>query len=515
MTTSNTNTDHRSSADRRDHRSRRKHADARSVYLELCRSVLRVAVVTDEQQESTPKIRTRTVPWRYQATDLSSEEGCQELKAALREIVSTEKLAGCRASIAINSTLCVNRTSSGASTKVEQEVEAFQNRSQLYLALGAGEKITAVARKQIDARHLHALVTVANEQTLRQIVDSAEAAGLVVGLVESSLVSLGRLQGILDMDDEAPVFAQTDDDRYEVGVCRQGQLMLEYRPAGDAKLEDLGSVIDDHRDRMQRYCRRQYGIGDLELGRLFIVGDAPSIARITNSAEISADFESYQTAAIKKYWQLESETPGGEMAATLGLALRDTLDDIGASPNLMEHILALSEASIRPFLIKALVPLAATLLIAAGLWAFNVEQGMEISALNQKLSKVNPQALESQRLTHELMLNEREVVHLRQLEERTPYEPIAPMIPKISQCLPEDVWLKRFLVDGELDATIAGTSYSEGGVYEFMRHLDQSPWFTEVALGGTESDQTGQGPATSFDMKMRMASPTLGETNDE
>lgn len=475
--------------------------------------MLRVAVVIENDNSELPTLQTRTVRWRQEARDLRSEQGQAELTAALKTLVTQERLAGCRVSLAISSTLCVNRATSGASVKVEQEISDLEERSQLYLSLGAGPKTSAVGRKQIDARHEHALVTVANEHTLQLLVKAAETAGLVVGVVESALVALSRLQGQIDSDDDSPVIlAQLDEQRFEIGVSRQGQLLLEYRPAATATVTRLGEVVDDHHERLIRFCARQYGVGKMDLSRMWLVGDPDEISATNAKTKTRLTCGVLPLDRLDKFWAIEDrEGLTAEMGATLGLALRGRSDDTGVSPNLMDEIHARAKTPIRPMLLRTLAPIAATLIVAASLWAINLEQQVELSTLRAEFNEIRPVQLRGKQLADRLNDTTTEIQHVSQLVACTPKRDINPLVKRLASCLPEDVWLKGFrLLEGN-QAAISGASYTEGGVYDFVRYLEAAPDFPAVALRGTGSDQTPQGPATSFEIDLELTPAPLAD----
>ncbi|TWT48868.1 PilN domain-containing protein [Botrimarina hoheduenensis] len=496
-------------SDRRQPTTRRRHADSRTLYVELCHSVLRVVLVIDDGREELPTLVAKTVRWRVDAAGLDEGRGLVELTAALRGIVAEHRLAGCRVSIAISSTLCVNRATSGPKARVEEELDELEQRSQLYLTLGPGPKTTAIGRRPIDARHEHALMTVANESTLELLVQAAEAAGLVVKVVESSLVALSRLYGLLTDNTEEPVIlAQLDEDRFEVGVTRNDQLLVEYRPSSDATTANLGTVIDDHHGRLERFCRRQYGLGAMQISRLWLVGDSTEIEGTRAKTKAALDTKVLNLAKISDTWQLQdNRIPPAEMSAAIGLALLARKDDPAQTPNLMEKILGRAKTPLRPFLTKAFAPIAATLLIAAGLWALNLEQSGELVALRAKSDELRPAELRLKQLSERIRSSDVEIEHLNQLTAATPATRLEPLMTGVAHCLPDDVWLKQLRIQNDSQASVAGASYTEGGVYDFVGYLEKAPVTKEVALRGTGVEQTRQGPATSFDIEVDLIPP--------
>jgi hypothetical protein len=504
----NKTTDRRHQGERRHSSKRRSHAEARRLYIELCQSTLRTAVVYDPGRGGPPQVSCRTVVWRHDAADLFSEQGRAELTLALRQIVAHDRLAGCSVSFAISGALCVNRATSGAKTKVEQELASFQERAQMYLSLGPGPKATAVGRKAIDARHEHALLTVANESTLNLLIDAAESVGLAVDVVESALVSLARFHAATQPEDEgAVVLVQLDAERFEVGVSQQGQLLLEYRPSGDASPAQLGRVLDEHHDRLQRFCRRQYGLGTMNLDKLWLVGDLDEVAATNAKSKVSLVTGPLPVVGLESFWKTPAESFGPEFAPALGLALHGGGEASDVSPNLMEQVHARAKTPIRPFLMRALAPIAATLLCAAGIWGYNSQQESELAALRDKIAELSPLELRGKMLGKQILDAETELRHVALLLECSPHHSFDPVIDRLAHCLPDDVWLKQLRIDERRNAIVTGASYTEGGVYDFVHYLEQAPGFAQIALRGTGIDQTDQGPATSFDLEFALPSP--------
>ncbi len=506
------NNDRRDGSDRRNQGRRRRHADSRSLNIELCHSVLRTALLVEDSKSNKPSLITESIRWRKEAKDLKSKEGLAELTDTLREYVVRHRLAGCRVSFALSSTLCVNRATSGPIAKVEQDISQLQERSQLYLALGPGAKTTAVGRKQIDARHVHALLTVTSSETIDLLVQAAESVGLVVDAVESALVALSRLHGYLHPEDHSPaILAQLDEEKFEIGVSRNGQLLHEYRPASDTTTSRLGATIDTHFTRFQRFCQRQYGVGAMEITRMWLVGEDKELEATNSKTNEGLITEVLDLSEVKNLWNIDEKYPiSAELGAALGLSLRGYAEDTGVSPNLMDQLHERAKEPIRPFLIKAGGTIAATLLLAASLWMFNLEQEYELSVLRTKVAESKPIELRGRMLSKQLRENSLEIEHLSVLEAKMPAQQINPLIERLSQCLPDDVWLKKLNVSDFTHTTIVGASYTESGVYDYVHHLQVVPGFEEVAILGTGADQTAKGPATHFDIDITLA-PQLGK----
>ena len=99
-----------------------------------------------------------------------------ELTEAFRTLVSDERLAGARVRIALGGEFCVTRVITGATEDVRREFAELEERSLRYLTLGPGPKALAGNTQQLDARHQHALLAVANQRTLDHLMQIADAS---------------------------------------------------------------------------------------------------------------------------------------------------------------------------------------------------------------------------------------------------------------------------------------------------------------------------------------------------
>jgi Tfp pilus assembly protein PilN len=101
---------------------------------------------------------------------------------------------------------------------------------------------------------------------------------------------------------------------------------------------------------------------------------------------------------------------------------------------------------------------------------------------------------------------ESKLTQLQALEGKLPQPHWQQMMNNISQSMPDDVWLDRLAVHDGTSASLAGASYTDGGVYDFVGYLKQAPGITEIALEGTGVGQSATGPTTNFTLQLTLAS---------
>jgi hypothetical protein len=159
----------------------------------------------------------------------------------------------------------------------------------------------------------------------------------------------------------------------------------------------------------------------------------------------------------------------------------------------------------RPTLVRCSIPFAAVLLVAAALFGMRLKQWSEIAALQDKLEGLTPVTARANELRLKLLATDAKLTQLTALEAQLPQPDWQRVLSHISKSMPDDVWLDRLSVqDGHL-AALAGASYTDGGVYDFVGYLKQVPEIADIALEGTGVGQSPSGPTTSFNLQLTLA----------
>ena len=243
--------DRRASTERRTGGDRRRNAETRRPIIHVTPTVLRVLVLVERTGEQEDLAVVRNIPWRIAADSLHSEQGAAELAASLATLATEERLSGSRAEVLLSNELCVTRAMTGAVEDVQRESVELRERSQLYLSLGPGKKVIAADSTPLDARHSHALLTVATEQTLQVIYRAVESAGMELAGIRSAQVSLARaVEFACQASESAALVVGVDNGSVELGVMGGGRLFLDYRPGGGTRVDQLGDLLRQHHTRL-------------------------------------------------------------------------------------------------------------------------------------------------------------------------------------------------------------------------------------------------------------------------
>jgi hypothetical protein len=354
------------------------------------------------------------------------------------------------------------------------------------------------------------MLTVANQKTLDLLMHITEAVGLQLESIEPSLVALSRAQANLRTAcEEACLIVQFDEGGAELGICHRGRLLLDYRPGGHANADNVADIVAQHLSRLQRYLQHYQSYLDKPLRHVYLTGDSEAVVRAYKKFAKLRQFQVcvLDPADLSTPWKYASESPPCiETAAALGsaMSLYSNLGD-QHGPNLIEQALAEQREPMRPILIRSLAPVAALLLVAVGLLALLVQEKQDTAELRAELEALSPVRSRATELSVTLSAAEAKLTQLQTLEKQLPQPDRQQVLTRITQCLPDDVWLDRLTFHDGHAASLTGASYTDGGVYDFVGNLKQVPDIGEIALEGTGVGQSATGPTTNFDLKLTLA----------
>ncbi len=474
-----------------------------SIGIELDYAELHLAI-RDSAPECQAPARAVTYRWRHDAKSLSSDDGSTELAAAFKDLTSEHKLSGAKVQLALSGDYCVTHVVAGDNDFVRNELKSVERRSSSYFLLGAGPKSLGGCVREVDAKHQHALVGVVNQRTLKVLLDVCARVGLEIDCVEPTIVAVCRMLGTWGYDAEGPVLVVDLGLRTaEVAIAHEGQLLLNYRPAGTSGHEQLAETIDRHLGRLQRYCDRYARLKNSNISRAIVVGEPEQTAIV---AKQIASYGRLQAIAptgprTKSSYHGETVLTSAQVAAA-GACLRPSAgEELRHSPNLLDQLRAEARQPLTPVLWRTLWPVAATVLVAAGVWSAAYWQNQQCAALEQRLEAEEPQLARARILRMQIVQQRDTIDQLRAIGEAIDGPPWGQIAQAIGQCLPDDVWLSDFNVDGEGRLSMTGSAHTEDGVFEFVEWLRRYPALRRVALSGTERGRVQAEPVVQFNVE--------------
>lgn len=500
--------DRRAVSDRRQRGERRRSSDGRRAIIEVCQSALHLALVVRGNGGDPDKVVTRSIQWRKEAASLRTDVGRNELATAFRTLVTEERLAGARVRLTLSNEYCVTRVLTGPTEYVRREFGELEERSHRYLSLGPGPKAMASTVHELDARHQHILLAVANRRTVDTLMGIAEDCGVHIESIEPSLVALSRAQAHLrSRCEDASLIVQVDEAAVELGICHQGRLLLDYRPGGRITADTVAEIVAQHIERLQRYLDRYHRYLGSRLEHVYLTGSPASVQRAEREFSRLKQLQVHvlEPSELNAEWQYVADAPGTQFTAALGTALLfcpSAAEQQG--PNLIEQMLTELREPMRPVLLRSLAPLAAVLLVAVGLLALMLRERSQTAELRAELEELTPASVRATELRLRLTAAEAKLEQLHELSKHLPRPDWGRLVKRISQSMPDDVWLDRVSFrDGQL-ASLSGASYTDGGVYDFVGYLKKVPDISQINLQGTGAGQSPTGPTTSFDIQLSL-----------
>lgn len=496
----------RAGAERRRLRDHQRGTTDLVTVVEIAGSELRVAVLKRSTDDRPDRVEALSLTWRKEASHLNTEEGLIELSVALRDLVESKNLQTSSFHFVLGGELCITKAVHGAMDVVRNELKQIEDRSQLYLSLGPGEKVMVASVRPIDARHQYAVGSVCNRGTLNAVNTAAQRAGIQIETIEPALVSVSRVAGRLkDAPTEPYLLMYVDDNSVEVGVCHQGRILLDYRPGGRTDPSEIGPVVHTHMNRLQRHVGRQLNTAPPTLSRVYLCGCNRVIAKAL------ASFAPYKNLNVKEIrpdsiqatWELDDQVEGSAIVPALGALLCTYLSaEERDAPNFMRHIIASTREPIRPILVRSLMPLAAVLLIGFVGLLFNFRVQSEVNALKEQLDGLQVVQARSLELRLKESAAQDKVAELTRLVAGVQPAPVNDVVSRIGHCMPSDVWLSDLMVEDMQRVKLTGSSFLEAGVFDFVRWLGQAPGFEDVALPGTRPSTSSSGPAIEFNVEL-------------
>jgi Fimbrial assembly protein (PilN) len=259
---------------------------------------------------------------------------------------------------------------------------------------------------------------------------------------------------------------------------------------------------------LQRYIERYHSYLDAPLRHVYLSGNAEAVDRAKSKFTALSEFQVHilQPGDLDMPWRHAAEIPGTDLAAALGTAMAlsgEASEQQG--PNLIESALAQQREPMRPILIRSAIPFAAVLLAAATLLGMQIKQAYEVATVRTELERLTPVTVRATELRLKLIGSDAKLVQLKALEEKLPQPDWQRFLSHISQSMPDDVWLDRLSFHDGHSAALAGASYTDGGVYDFVGYLKEVPEIAEIALEGTGVGQSSTGPTTSFNLQLTLA----------
>ncbi len=486
----------------------------RSVVLELSGPKLRLVVLEAGDGTEPVQVRVRSLDWRTESTVIGTDRGSEELTAAIKTLVTEEKLEGAAVLVTLATDLCFTLSATGNKDEIRKELRGLEERSASYIALGTGPKAISSSLQSIDARHEHVLASVANQRTVDALATATRLAGLAIERIEPTLVGLSRLLGHLRRDQDAPVLIlNLHEAGAELGISFRGRLLLDYRPASHLQPSEAAEAVLGLLERLRRYCERYSRPGLGRIGRVFLFGCAASVHVAHDGLRRREEIEVHarNSDILDSRWKFDESVRPGEFAAALGTALVPfTPDAQNSGPNLVEQFDADRLRPLGPDLIRSAIPVAAALVISLLLWGAKQFEQHRCEQKRSQMATLGPNQSRTQELWHQIQQAEQLEQYRKTIRDQLKTANWVKALSSLAHCAPDDLWLNRFQVDASGKISLGGTTFEENSIHEFISWLEGSPDWDRVELVSTRPSQFRSRPSIEFDIECGTAARSPG-----
>ncbi|NNJ28066.1 hypothetical protein LzC2_41770 [Planctomycetes bacterium LzC2] len=495
-------------------------------------------------------------------------------------------LSGVPVDVALGGALCVTRVLTAPHEEARREAAALADRAGRYLGLGRGEKTCVTAEERLDAKMRRVRVTVAPRQVASDVLHVLSDAGLRPGRIEHTLATLSAGLHARGTDGDRPVLLlAAEGDRLYVAAAHRGRLLLDYRPVGhhspvvpgeedDSAAASAGALGGDvllrHQKRIRRYVANQLRgqpggaqfFADAEAAensatghaaemRVYVTGGAAVTRRLSEEldprpdlavgphpapggVDFAASLDDADGGALRPVWSVGAAVSPGPLAAVM-LAC-------GATASGEEEVTLTTRGdlstTVRPHggipwadLARVGWPVAAALLLSAGLWGMALRSEMQQEPLEQAVRLAQTDADMAGWLRGKLndaAELERRTETLAQSQGTGPVWVPAlvgagtalvsdPNGQPAGVVAPRRAWLEEFLVrppaetvdpkDPSLaEIAVVGGGHTDADVFRFADRLRRSGRFAHVQLAATREARYATGPGVRFELT---AAPTL------
>ena len=452
--------------------------------------------------------------WNPERISLQSPEAADRLTIALVSIAKQYHLHRRDIRLCLDDAWCVTRVVTGDSEYVQRELEAIQVRSQLYISLGLGEKLTGNLRETTEGQLEYALTSIVNLRTMQVIYNAMEAARIRLESIEPVTLSITRGVGLLGADKDHPIlFVSVDKNRCDLAITRSGRLMLSYRISGAIQPQAIADQVLSHMTRLRRFCQRVRSQQGASLEEIYILGDrsiADPLSEILKGAS-----DRIRVANLGVPDSIHSPTlfdVPNEVSMALWAARQwnEERSDLLPAPDLLSQLRNLQREPLTKRFLRSFYPVA----IAAGLILMvsmmYLNDYRRLASLQSRLDSVSAEVSIAEDELSNWDAKQRLVSSYRSLREQTVVTRLDELIHAIAPCLPLNTRLDSLSLNDDKTLSLRGTMIASDQTYEMLLALKQIPQINQVSLESVNAVGDAREKQLQFDVRCRLRQPAQG-----
>lgn len=453
------------------------------------------------------------VVWNPKRTDIQSFETGKLLTAALQVLVKQHGLQRQFVRLCLDDAFCVTRVVTGETEAVEKELEAIRTRSQLYLSLGLGEKLTGNLTEKQDGHPDYALTSIVGLRTLQAICAAIATARIRLESIEPANLALTRAMGLMGLDKDEPVmFLCKELNRCDLAISRSGRLMLSYRISGVSGAKDMANQVVSHLTRLRRFCQRVRSQDGPTLQFVYVFGEDQLVAELSNALASStskihvASMELPDTLCVHN-----PENIASSVIVALWAALQWNIErkDCLPAPDWMEQLAKLQRVSLREQLTRNFYPCAIAAGLTLAVLGMQWNDQRKVMHKRTELELINAARTGAENELVDWESKQLLVDSFRQLERQLCQTSWDTLIMELAPCLPKNARMESFSVADDNIVTLRGMMFSTDSTYEMLSAIKQLPNIQEVSLESVSAIGDASRSQLQFEVKCRLIDQQL------
>jgi hypothetical protein len=458
-----------------------------------------------------------TETWNPERLSVQTQEAAELLTSTLISLAKQHQLHRRDVRLCLDDALCVTRVVTGDTEAVQRELDAIQVRSQLYISLGLGDKLTGNLRESTDGQLEYALTSIVNQRTMQVLYNAITAARIRLDSIEPVTLSTTRGVGLLGADKDRPILLVTvDKNRCDLAITRSGRLMLSYRISGAILPQAIADQILSHMTRLRRFCQRVRSQTGSSLEQIFILGERSIADPLTEILAEATD--RIQVAKLEVPNSIHSDELAGvptevSMALWAATQWNELRTDLLPSPDLLQQLKKLQHEPLAKRILLNFYPVAisAGLILVVSLLYWN--DWRRFSAMQVQLDSVSAEVSVAEEELADWEAKQRLIANYRQLRLQADNTRLDELILAIAPCLPANTRLESLALNDDKSLSMRGTMVSGDQTYEMLLALKSLPQIGQVSLESVNAVGDARENQIQFDVRCKLSAPDQIKTN--
>jgi hypothetical protein len=286
-------------------------------------------------------------------------------------------------------------------------------------------------------------------------------------------------------DNTAPAIIIEPNDRgIDLGISYRGQLLFDYRPGGVGSRETIVQIVEQHLERIQRYCSRFFRFAGGQLNRVYLVGNPEDVEQVRyqfmSSRRLTAEVINPTTTCGE--WSFSDALVANPFyVAPLGSALVDAErlklpPDERGFPDLMDAVRSGTRTPLWPLVRQHLWPVAAAGILGAIVYSGAFVKHTQAGSVEDKLATIEAESGSASMMRLEMEHLGIRAQYLKQLDVELKALPVDELLAQVGKAKNNlAVCLDDVLISQDGTIVIGGRADTNDVMHQFDAGLKSIP----------------------------------------